>query len=371
MLDQLKNSTASKQPHHKIDYVLRVRVIFFAVISFVMCSNVLNYGTIDVYIAMKFKGDSTYDNTSKYTMLIFPIWWICQFVTMTLVGLKPMTVIGIKWTVFIGFFQFSLTNFSCIFITNIHLFIWVYSLGCGFSLGIVMLIPMYLIWNAFIEELYTYSFVSMALCPLSVIILGPLATYIINPKWKDLDDPALIEFDHKFWVIDDTVKQYFQLTSAGYLLLTLINTILVPSQQLLNNELLKLIEITENLQMSSTEQIEHKKEKPLAKGEKKYENLFNDNSNSIQETKIFQVNDKLIEKNSAYEDFNFFCSNDNVNNITNDSQAHNNIESTNTEVKSITIARQMKILPKNLYINTHRTYGSGKDLSKNGNRTHT
>lgn len=127
---------------------------------------------------------------SKDTLVILPIWLIHQSL-FSIVGVKLSEKIGYYNVNFIAFAGYTIVNGIMIFVENYWVFIIVYGMFTGITVGIGYLPSMYIAWTYFPKSKSVVTGVILFTAGISASIISPITTLIVNPDNKPVNDPEV------------------------------------------------------------------------------------------------------------------------------------------------------------------------------------
>jgi hypothetical protein len=208
----------------------------------IMIGTIFNYGTINIYIAKRYTPDTPYQ-TSTYTTLVFPLWLTSQILSTQLFRLRSFQKLGLRPTIFLGFSLFATINWAAPYLPCVHSFILFYSIGAGLSLGAVTLIPTYLLWNHFLHKIHFYNLVILGILSLSIAIISPISTFILNPRNLAIGEYDLDKGSEGLWGFGDRVELYFAVKGTVCGCFAVILVLVAPGKLSFRRELYRLIEV--------------------------------------------------------------------------------------------------------------------------------
>lgn len=195
-----------------------VLAVVCAMMGTLMVGSYYSFSNMNPYIAAYLNSKGTEVN-SKDTLLILPIWLVNQSI-FALIGVRLSERLGYNMVHRIAFTGFTIVNGIMIFVESYWVFVFVYGVLTGMTLGFGYLPAMYIAWTYFPEHKSLVTGVVLFTSGLSASILSPLATYIVNPE----GDPDYSSNPTIF----NRVPTLFKLLTLYFGVLTLISCTFQP-----------------------------------------------------------------------------------------------------------------------------------------------
>lgn len=151
-----------------------------AMMGTLMVGSYYSFSNMNPYIAayLNSKGSQV---DSKDTLLIMPIWLVNQSI-FALVGVRLSERLGYNMVHRIAFTGFTIVNAIMIFVESYWVFIFVYGVLSGLTIGLGYLPGLYISWTYFPEHKSLVTGVVLFTSGISASILSPLATWVVNPE---------------------------------------------------------------------------------------------------------------------------------------------------------------------------------------------
>ena len=199
-----------------------------AVISAMLINSVIGsyymYGNINVYVAQYLISEGN-EITEDSCLLINPV-WLCVQSLSTAISMQIASKIGYRTLNFVTFMGYVLINFLTSYIKNYWVYIIVYGVGSGITIGTGYLLAIYITWTHFPGKKGFVTGLMLFAAGISATILSPLTTWIVNPDDLDPKDPKVIEKVPFMW----------RCLAVYYLVITLISCALLPKERITEEE---------------------------------------------------------------------------------------------------------------------------------------
>lgn len=206
----------------KVHILVKIRAVVCPMLVMFCVGSYYCFSNINPYVAAYLNSKSDTEITDTDTLLVMPVWIITQSI-FAIISVRLADSIGF-WTLNIfAFSMFSLMNLLASYVTSYNLFIIVYGLLTGFSIGIGYLPALYISWTYFPDMKPLVTGAILFCAGISGIVLSPLTTLITNPNNVDL---KLIRDTPEVY---NNVPRMFRIMSAIFAGITLVGGLLQPT----------------------------------------------------------------------------------------------------------------------------------------------
>lgn len=139
-------------------------------------------------------------------MKIIPMMWLITQIFSCPFGIFVYMKLGFKWTYVLFISSFCLVQYLSSFITNFHVFAYIYGISGGLSQGALLILPLYCSWRYFPKSYKPrVAGIILSAYAISPLFTSQIALYAINPENKPQIFKDMGETGKKIRVFEDEV----------------------------------------------------------------------------------------------------------------------------------------------------------------------
>lgn len=153
----------------------------------------------------------------KNTLLVQPIWLMCQTV-ITTIGVKLADKFGFRTVIYCSLFGYCMINLITSYCQQYWLFVAVYGIGSGCFLGLGYLLSLYIAWTYYPNSKSIVTGMVLFATGSCPAILAPVTTLIVNPDGKKAHDPQAY----------GNIPKMFRMLSIAYGVILLLVMLVLP-----------------------------------------------------------------------------------------------------------------------------------------------
>lgn len=175
----------------KVPQFTKIRSVICAMIVNIMIGSYYFFSNINAYVAAYLRQYNP-EVTSKDTLLIMPIWIVCQSAG-TIISIKLCAKYGFPKVSNVSYSIFALANLFMVIVKSYWLFVITYGGITGLMIGTGYMPALTIAWTYYPDKKPIVTGVSLFTAGISAAILSPISTSIVNPdNVKDYEnDPAV------------------------------------------------------------------------------------------------------------------------------------------------------------------------------------
>lgn len=212
-----KASIAAEGPN----ILVKIRAVVCPMLVMLIVGSYFCFSNTNTYVAAYLNSMSPVEITDTDTLLVMPLWMMTHSL-FAIVSVRLADSMG-YWALNITAFSlFSLVNLLASYVTSYKIFIFVYGILTGASMGLGFLPGLYIAWTYFPNKKSLVTGSIMFCSGVSGMIISPITTLIINPNNVDID------FIRSSPEVYNNVPKMFRIMAAIFGSISLVAGLLQP-----------------------------------------------------------------------------------------------------------------------------------------------
>ena len=156
------------------------KAVICAMLSSMIIGSYYLYGNINPYVSAYLR-QSDPSVEVKDTLAVMPVWMLFQSVG-TFLSTKLCKVLGFTNVSILAFAVFAVTNLVMTVVKDFYVFLFVYGVIGGTSIGLGYMPSLYVAWTYYPDRKASITAIVLFFSGILTAFLSPLATMIVNPK---------------------------------------------------------------------------------------------------------------------------------------------------------------------------------------------